>query len=79
MFDNYEWTALLLSVRWGHLEIVKCLCEAGADIHTRDIDGETAVTMAAFWGHLETLKYLAEAGADLNIRCQEKRWGDCSD
>ena len=34
-----EWTAVMEAAIRGHLETVKCLTEAGADINTRDNDG----------------------------------------
>ena len=54
----------MLAAGEGHLEIVKCLIEAGADINARRNDGRTAVMLAANEGHLETVKWLTDAGAD---------------
>lgn len=49
----------------GHLEIVKLLVGAGADIHQmRDF----SLRWAARNGHLEVVRFLLEAGADVNAK-----------
>ena len=52
----------------GHLECIKVLLEYGADIHSEDIENETAITLAAFYGHTECVRYLLEQGANVNDR-----------
>ena len=52
----------------GHLECIKVLLEYGADIHSADIEYETAITLAAFYGHTECVRYLLEQGANVNDR-----------
>ena len=50
----------------GPLEPVKYLTGKGADIHTRNNDGKTAVMLAVGEGHVETVKWLTDAGADID-------------
>jgi ankyrin repeat protein len=45
---------------------VKYLIEKGADIHSKDKDGRTALMWASGMGHLEVVKYLIEKGADIH-------------
>jgi ankyrin repeat protein len=57
-------TALNGASENGHLEVVKYLVEAGADIHNSD---EFPLRLAIYNGHLEIVKYLIELGADIHI------------
>lgn len=50
----------------GHLECLKVLLEYGADIHSVDIEDETAITLASLFGHTECVRYLLEQGANAN-------------
>ena len=50
----------------GHIECLKELIAAGADINKEDKDGRTALWTAANQGHIECLKELIAAGADIN-------------
>lgn len=50
----------------GHLDCIKVLLEHGADIHSADIEDETALTLAAAWGHTDCVRYLLEQGANVN-------------
>ena len=54
---------MFASVR-GHLEVVRLLCEAGADKDKADNDGSTALMSASVRGHLEVVRLLCEAGVD---------------
>jgi uncharacterized protein len=47
---------------------VRLLLDSGADIETRDDEGETPLTRAASFGQTETFKFLLERGAKVNIR-----------
>ena len=59
-------TLLIQACEKGNLEVVKYLCEAGADIQTNN---NYSLRWASYDGNLELVKYLCEAGAD--IRCYE--------
>ena len=65
---EYNETVLYIASREGHLDIVKCLLENGADPNTLAITNYGQYTsplmMAAFGGHLEVVKCLIEAGAN---------------
>ena len=52
----------------GHLEVVRLLIEAGADMNAKDAQyhEDTALLVAARGGHLEVVRLLVEAGADMN-------------
>ncbi|RLN82851.1 hypothetical protein BBJ28_00019344 [Nothophytophthora sp. Chile5] len=57
-------TAVMLASQNGHLEVVKYLVDAGADIEAVYDEGETALMQAAGKGHLDVVQYLVDAGAD---------------
>ncbi|RJP95196.1 MAG: hypothetical protein C4518_01830 [Desulfobacteraceae bacterium] len=62
-------TALLLSARNGHLDVVRCLVENGADIHNAwypDAKSGTALEMAAENGHDGIVDLLIDAGSAVN-------------
>jgi len=51
----------------GHIEIVKFLVTAGADVnHANKQYGYTALTSSTRLGHIEIVKCLVTAGADVN-------------
>ena len=57
-------TPLILASQAGHLEVVRLLCEAGADKDRADNSGDTVLMYASSSGHLEVVRLLCEAGAD---------------
>ena len=60
--DN-DTKALHHACKEGRLEIVKCLYEAGADIHAGN---EYVLRLASQNGHFEVVKFLIEKGADIH-------------
>ena len=58
------------SLRWAssndHLEIVKVLLAADAEVNKNDDNGNTSLYVASIKGHLEIAKVLLVAGADVN-------------
>ncbi|MHC4620631.1 MAG: ankyrin repeat domain-containing protein [Planctomycetota bacterium] len=67
-------TALMVAAQNGHMEIVKALLEAKADVNIqRKTDGVTALWMAAQNGHVEVVKLLLESKADVNVK--DKTYG----
>ena len=74
-------TPLHLAVEEGHLDVVKCLHEGGADIRRRiekhDVDydweaGFTPLNLAADQGRLDIVKYLLNEGVDVHERDGDK-------
>jgi len=61
-------TALVQAAGGGHMEIVRALLKAGANVHHRDKYGGTALHAAANYGHVAIAKLLLEAGADVNAK-----------
>ncbi|KAL5509700.1 hypothetical protein EMCRGX_G005116 [Ephydatia muelleri] len=50
----------------GHLDVVKTLLEAGANINQADKKGRSPLYAASCNGHLDVVKTLLEAGANIN-------------
>lgn len=65
--NSQEFAPLLIATNKNHVEVVKRLIEAGADLDA-DTAGVTALIMASGNGNLEIVKLLVEAGSDVNIR-----------
>jgi Ankyrin repeats (3 copies) len=55
--------ALFLSMKYYHIDIVKCLLEHGADIH---VENDYILRSSAENGRLDDVKYFIEHGADIN-------------
>ena len=63
----YGWTALKSASNKGHVECLKELINAGADINKEDKNGGTALIYCFMdQDRIECLKELIAAGADLN-------------
>ena len=73
--NNEGWTVLTKASFEGHLDIVKYLHQAGADINIMTQNGDTALMLAAYCRgsfltskeNEDIVKYLHQAGADINI------------
>jgi hypothetical protein len=59
-------TPLSMAAFQGHLDVVRCLVELGAEIGTVDSDGCTALLNSAIVGQYSTMQYLLEE-ADAKI------------
>jgi uncharacterized protein len=68
-FDDLGWTPLIHAAKRGHLDVVRCLLAAGAQVDARDAAraGNTALAEVAAECSLEMAKALVEAGADPSI------------
>ena len=55
----------------GHIDCVKLLVESGAEVDTRNNDGDTPLFWAASKGHIEVVQLLIEQHADVNA-CDSK-------
>ena len=51
-------TPLLIAAIDGHADIVKVLCEHGADKEARDVNNDTLLLCAAIDGHVDVVQYL---------------------
>jgi ankyrin repeat protein len=64
---NIEYNNPVTALRWaslnGHLDVVKEMLKAGADVHSSD---DAALYNASCNGHLEIVKELLKAGADVH-------------
>eukprot|EP00731_Ephydatia_muelleri_P032874 Em0024g418a len=57
---------LYMASQEGHLDVVKTLIEAGANIHQAEKDGQSPLFISCLNGHLDIVKTLIEAGANIN-------------
>lgn len=60
-------TALLFAARDGHLDAVRALVEAGANLNQVAAEGSSPMVIAIANGHYTVGKYLLDRGADPNI------------
>ena len=67
LLDNHGWTALTIASQFGHVEVVRLLLEAGADMNLVDNHGWTALTIASSNCQVGVVRLLLEAGADFNL------------
>ena len=71
--DTEGWSALLVCCRNGwpdHLEVIKILLDAGADINQGTLEyGFTPLLLAANNGHMAIVRELLRRGANVNGRC----------
>ncbi|KAG8579262.1 hypothetical protein GDO81_010781 [Engystomops pustulosus] len=58
-------TPLMEAAQEGHLDLVKYLLSAGANVHAATATGDTALTYACENGHTDVAEALLQAGADL--------------
>ena len=59
-----SFSAFLFAVRGGHMDAVRALLEAGADVNDKLSDGRNALIVACANGHWELASYLLDKGAD---------------
>ena len=73
LYDGEMRTALRAACWAGHLDCVKLLLEAGADIDHVDSEGRTALIAACYMGHLAAVRELIIWGADIEIQDQVQK------
>ena len=64
--QRYGDTALMWAAVAGHVDVVRLLIEAGADVRAVDDEGVTALHLARANGHTEVAAALLAAGANPN-------------
>ena len=52
----------------GHMDVVRALLAAGADVNARNNYGDTPLHEASCHGHMDVVRALLAAGADLGAR-----------
>ena len=65
----------LMPSQADHVQVVKLLLEAKADIDAKANNGATALIMASSEGHSDIVRLLLEAKADVNAQGQEWKYG----
>ena len=65
-----DWSPLTEATRGNHIEVMKLLIKAGADLNARAYDGWTPLMMAVSNGmhRPQAVKLLIESGADVNMK-----------
>ncbi len=66
IFAAGELTPLLIAARDGHVDTLKVLVDAGADINALTADGKNALGLTIFNGSYDIADYLVEQGIDVN-------------
>ncbi|KAH7887636.1 ankyrin repeat-containing domain protein [Phlebopus sp. FC_14] len=77
-YDRFPWildwsnlqgkTALHLAALKGNEELVRMLCDAGADFDLADNKGNTSLHYASSWGHIPIVQLLIERGCQFAAR-----------
>jgi len=77
-YDRYTWildwsnvhgkTALHVSALKGNEELVRMLCDLGADFNLSDNKGNTPLHYASSWGHIPVVQLLIERGCSYTAR-----------
>ncbi|KAJ3517964.1 hypothetical protein NLJ89_g146 [Agrocybe chaxingu] len=77
-YDRYSWvldwsnihgkTALHIAALKGNEELVRMLCDLGADFDLSDNKGNTPLHYASSWGHITTVQLLIERGCQYSAR-----------
>ncbi|KIK08339.1 hypothetical protein K443DRAFT_85125 [Laccaria amethystina LaAM-08-1] len=80
-YDRYSWildwsnvhgkTALHISSLIGNEELVRMLCDLGADFDLADNKGNTPLHYASSWGHIPIVQLLIERGCQYTARNNE--------
>ena len=68
--NEYSWTAFMIAIFYGHIDIAKILIESGADIEIRDRkENRTIFMIVSHHGNIEMVEFLInELKVDINAR-----------
>lgn len=75
--NDDHFTPLMCATIAKMFGIVRRLCDMGADVNARSVDGRTALTFAAACRHIQIVRYLLDHGANINIRTNDNRPIQC--
>ncbi|XP_050357480.1 protein fem-1 homolog A [Nymphalis io] len=64
--STHSVTPLWCAAVAGHMQVLRLLADAGADIDAGSDSGSTPVRSACFMTHLDVVKFLVERGADIH-------------
>lgn len=64
-------TTLMVAAHQGKLEVVRLLCDHGADLSDHEGCGLTALMAAARKGHLDVVRFLCDPGPDWSDRQED--------
>ena len=69
-------TALMVASENGHTDVVRVLCDAGANKDAQCRNGTNAIMLASQNGHTDVVRVLCDAGADMNALDKEgcRQW-----
>lgn len=71
--DINGFSLLMIASYWGHTDIVRHLCEEGANLNIRSNEGSTALIYAAQYGYGDIVNTLLDYGANHKIVNHEGR------
>lgn len=61
-------TALHTAAAWGHVKMVKFLCDRGMNVNVQDIDGRTPLHLACATNNIAVVRILLENGANTHVK-----------
>ena len=64
---NVGFPPLLVAAFWHHINCIRMLLEAGADVNAVDFNGHSMIEIGAYFGGYEIVKIGVEAGAGIGI------------
>jgi ankyrin repeat protein len=70
--NRFSWTLLMLTAIQGNRPIGELLLARGADLHAKNLVGETALSLAAHGGHESFVRWLLRNGAATD--CKPHGW-----
>ncbi|KAF1970588.1 ankyrin, partial [Bimuria novae-zelandiae CBS 107.79] len=70
---EYDQVQLLVAAQYGHEAVVELLLNKGADLETKDKNGQTPFLRAAEGGHKAVVELLLDKGADLETKGKNGR------
>ena len=66
--DKHGWFPLLLASIFGQLDLVKKLCNAGANVNKQNKNGDTSLMIACIQANVNIVEYLLDNGANKELK-----------